>query len=187
MTTALDVLATAEDKMGKALQATHNELATIRTGRANPALLDRVLVDYYGTPTPIRQMANVSVAEGTVLVIQPYERNQLADIERSIAKSDLGLNPNNDGSVIRITVPALNEERRRELVKMVKKMGEEGKIAVRNIRRDAADDLNKLKKDSLLTEDELRTEQERLQKLTDKHTKELDAMMKTKEDDVMHV
>jgi ribosome recycling factor len=187
MTTALDVLATAEDKMGKALQATHNELATIRTGRANPALLDRVLVDYYGTPTLIRQMANVSVAEGTVLVIQPYERNQLAEIERAIAKSDLGLNPNNDGSVIRINVPALNEDRRRELVKMVKKMGEEGKVAVRNIRRDAADELNKLKKDSLLTEDELRTEQDRLQKLTDKHTKELDTMMKTKEDDVMHV
>lgn len=187
MTTAIDVLATAEDKMGKALQATHNELATIRTGRANPALLDRVLVDYYGTPTPIRQMANVSVAEGTVLVIQPYERNQLAEIERAIAKSDLGLNPNNDGSVIRINVPALNEDRRRELVKMVKKMGEEGKVAVRNIRRDAADELNKLKKDSLLTEDELRTEQDRLQKLTDKHTKELDTMMKNKEDDVMHV
>jgi ribosome recycling factor len=132
-------------------------------------------------------MANVSVAEGTVLVIQPYERNQLAEIERAIAKSDLGLNPNNDGSVIRINVPALNEDRRRELVKMVKKMGEEGKVAVRNIRRDAADELNKLKKDSLLTEDELRTEQDRLQKLTDKHTKELDTMMKTKEDDVMHV
>jgi len=187
MTTAVDVLATAEDKMGKALQATHNELATIRTGRANPGLLDRVMVDYYGTPTPIRQMANVSVAEGTILVIQPYERNQLTEIERAIAKSDLGLNPNNDGASIRIAVPALNEDRRKELVKMVKRMSEEGKVAVRNIRRDAADDLNKLKKESLLTEDELHSEQERLQKLTDKHTKDLDSMMKAKEEDVMHV
>ncbi|MBY0405094.1 MAG: ribosome recycling factor, partial [Cyanobacteria bacterium] len=137
MVTAEEIHAQAEDKMKKALVATQSEMGSIRTGRANPLVLDRVSVDYYGTPTPVRQVANVSVQDGTTIVIQPYDRGQLSEIEKAIAKSDLGLTPNNDGAVLRLIIPPLTQDRRKELVKTVKKYGEEGKIAIRNIRRDA--------------------------------------------------
>jgi ribosome recycling factor len=185
--TADDIQHQAEEKMKKAILATQNEMGSIRTGRANPLLLDRVMVDYYGTPTPVRQMANVTVAEGTTLVIQPYDKAAMADIERAIAKSDLGLNPNNDGQVLRISIPPLTEDRRKELVKMVKKYGEEGKVAIRNIRRDATDDVDKLKKTENMSEDEIKRRQDTIQKLTDKYTQQLDKVVAEKEKEVMEV
>jgi ribosome recycling factor len=187
MVTAEEIHSLAEEKMKKAIAATQNEMGSIRTGRANPLLLDRVMVDYYGTPTPIRQMANVTVQDGTTLVIQPYERGQLNEIEKAIAKSDIGLTPNNDGSVLRLMVPPLTQDRRKELVKMVKKYGEEGKVAIRNIRRDATDDVDKLKKSENLPEDEVKRRQEQIQKLTDKYTAQLDKMIADKEKEVMEV
>jgi ribosome recycling factor len=182
-----DILARAKERMTKAVAATQTELNTIRTGRANPAMLDRVVVDYYGTPTPVRQMANVSVVEGTTLVIAPYEKNQTAAIEKAIAKSDLGLSPNNDGTAIRIGVPPLSQERRKEIVKSTLKLGEEGRIAVRNIRRDAMDELAKLKKDGDLPEDLMHSEQEKVQKLTDKTIKDIDQLLAEKEKELMQV
>lgn len=185
--TADDILTRSKEKMAKAVASTQHELNTIRTGRANPAMLDRIHVDYYGTPTPVRQMANVSVSEGTTLVIAPYEKGQTAAIEKAIAKSDLGLNPNNDGSAIRISVPPLSEERRREIVKSTLKIGEEGRVAVRNIRRDAMEELNKLKKDGDLSEDALHTEQDKVQKLTDRTIKDIDTLLTDKEKELMQV
>jgi len=187
MVTAEEIQSLAESKMQKALAATQNEMGTIRTGRANPMILERVTVDYYGTPTPIRQMANVSVQDGTTLVIQPYDRGQLSEIERAIAKSDIGLTPNNDGAIIRLTVPPLTEERRKELVKLVRKYGEEGKVAIRNIRRDATDDVEKLKKSENLPEDDVKRGQDQIQKLTDRFTQQLDKMVSEKEKEVMEV
>jgi ribosome recycling factor len=173
--------------MQRAIGATQNELATIRTGRANPMMLERVLVDYYGTPTHIREMANVSVQEGTILVIQPYDRTQLTEIERAISKSDLGLPPNNDGQVIRLNIPPLSEERRKEMVKLAKKMGEEGKVAIRNIRRDATADVDKLKKTENLPEDEVKARHEKVQKLTDKYVAKLDTLVSDKEKELLQV
>ncbi len=181
------VLQNAEDRMKKAITSTQQELATLRTGRANTNMLDRVTVDYYGTPTPVRQMANCSIAEGTAIVIQPYDRSTLAAIERAIAKSDLGLTPNNDGSVIRLSIPPLSTDRRKEICKVAGKMGEEGKVAIRNVRRDAMDELNKLKKDANLPEDELKSLQETIQKKTDHHIKELDKVVKEKEEEILQV
>lgn len=186
-TTPEDILKRTREKMDRAVAATQTELNTLRTGRANPGMLDRVMVDYYGTPTPVRQMANVSVQEGTTLVIQPYDKTMLAEIEKAIAKSDLGLTPGNDGATLRIMVPPLSEERRRELVKVGKKLGEDGKVAVRNIRRDATDDLTKLKKDGDISEDEWRGEQDKVQKLTDSHTRRIDELVAEKEKEVMTV
>ena len=184
MLTAEEIQLDCEERMQKAIGSVQNELATIRTGRANPQILDRVLVDYYGTPTPVRQMANISVQEGTTLVIQPYDKTQLAEIEKSIAKSELGLNPNSDGDVIRISIPPLTEERRKEIAKLVKKIGEEGKVAVRNVRRDCSDDL---KKSDDLTEDQLRGELEDIQTLTDKYVAQIDTVVKEKETEVLTV
>lgn len=177
----------AEEKMKKALASVQHEMGAIRTGRANPLILDRVVVDYYGTPTPVRQMANVSVQEGQTLVVQPYDKSTLADIERAISKSDINLPVNNDGTVLRLNVPPLNEERRRELVKLVKKIGEEGKVAIRNIRRDATSDIEKLKKTENMSEDEVKLRQDKIQKLTDKYTAQLDQMISDKEKEVMEV
>jgi ribosome recycling factor len=177
----------AEEKMKKAIAAVQHEMGAIRTGRANPLILDRVSVDYYGTPTPVRQMANVSVQEGQTLVIQPYDKSTMNDIEKAISKSDINLPVNNDGTVLRLNVPPLNEERRRELVKMVKKIGEEGKVAIRNIRRDATSDIEKLKKTENLSEDEVKTRQDKIQKLTDKYTQQLDQLVADKEKEVMEV
>jgi ribosome recycling factor len=184
---AEDIRSLAEEKMKKAIASVQHEMGSVRTGRANPLILDRVVVDYYGTPTPVRQMANVSVQEGQTLVIQPYDKATLSDLERAISKSDINLPVNNDGQVLRLSVPPLNEERRKELVKMVKKMGEEGKIAIRNIRRDATSDVEKLKKSENLSEDDVKDGQDKIQKLTDKYTQQLDQLVVQKEKEVMEV
>lgn len=184
---ATDVLKSMEEQMKKAVSATQKELQAIRTGRANPALLDRVVVDYYGAPTPLKQLANISTPDGKCLVIQPYDKNALKDIEAGINKSDIGLTPNNDGHLIRIVIPSLTEERRKELVKVIKKIAEDGKVSIRNSRRDSLEALKKLEKDKQISEDESRKQQDHLQKITDKYTKEIDELTAHKEREVMSV
>jgi ribosome recycling factor len=184
---AKQVLTAAKEKMDKAIQAFSRELASIRAGRANPSLLEKITVDYYGVSTPINQLAGINVPEARLLVIQPYDKSILKDIEKAILASDLGLTPSNDGSVIRITIPPLTEERRRELVKLVKKYSEDAKVAVRNIRRDANDELKKLEKNGEITEDELRGYTDDIQKITDEHVAKIDAITKDKEKEVMEV
>lgn len=184
---ATDVLKNIEEQMKKALSSTQKELQGIRTGRANPVLLDRVTVDYYGAPTPLKQLANISTPDGKCLVIQPYDKNALKEIEIAINKSDLSMTPNNDGHVIRIVVPALTEERRKELVKILKKMSEDGKILIRNYRRDGLESIKKLEKEKQISEDDSRKQQDQLQKLTDKYTKEVDDLSSSKEKEVMSV
>ncbi len=176
-----------EEKMKKALEALRRELASLRTGRATPALLERVMVDYYGTPTPINQVANVSVPEPRMIVIQPWEKTMVQPIEKAIMKSDLGMNPNSDGAVIRLNIPQLTQERRQEIVKQVHKKAEEARVAVRNLRRDANDAVKKLEKDKLISEDEVKKGQDDVQKLTDKYVKEVDSVMAAKEKEVMEV
>jgi ribosome recycling factor len=180
-----DILKQTEAKMQKAIQATQNELSSLRTGRANPLMLDRISMDYYGTPTPLKQMANISVQEGQTLIIQPYDRTQLAEIEKAIAKSDLGLNPNNDGSIIRINVPPPTQDRRKELVKMAKKYGEDGKVAIRNVRRESTDDVDAMKKTENLSEDEIKRQHEKIQKITDSHIGKLEAIVSEKEKEIL--
>jgi len=182
-----EILNNGEDKMKKTISEIKKELQNVRTGRANPLILEKITVEYYGTPTPLRQISNVSVQDGQTLVIQPYDRTALSDIEKAIQKSDLGLNPNNDGSSIRITVPPLTEDRRKEIVKSVKKTGEEGKVAIRNIRRDIADAVKKAEKDDNLPEDEAKKAQDQIQKLTDRYTKEIDNIIADKEKEVLTV
>jgi ribosome recycling factor len=186
MSTTTEVLATAEERMKKTIALLHKEFHTVRTGRANPALLDRVEVEYYGTATPLKSLANISTPDGRSLLIQPYDKGGLKDIEQAIHKSGLGLTPNNDGAVIRINIPTPTEERRKEMVKIVRKFGEEARIALRNIRRDGADELKKLK-GSQISEDELKRQEESLQKLTDKYVKEVDKLVQEKEAEVMEV
>ncbi|AKP46894.1 MULTISPECIES: ribosome recycling factor [Bacillus] len=181
------VIEQAKDKMSKAIQALSRELATIRAGRANASLLDKVVVDYYGAPTPVNQLASISVPEARLLVIQPYDKSVVGEVEKAILKSDLGLTPTSDGSVIRITIPPLTEERRKELVKLVRKEAEEAKVAVRNVRRDANEDLKKLEKNGEITEDDLRGYTEDVQKITDEHVKKIDDMAKKKEKEIMEV
>ncbi len=181
------VISNAKSKMEKAISSYTRELATIRAGRANAALLDKVFVDYYGASTPINQLAGVSVPEARLLVIQPYDKTILGEIEKAILKSDLGLNPTNDGSVIRIAIPALTEERRKELVKVVKKEAEEAKIAIRNIRRDGNEDLKKLEKNGEITEDDLRGYSDDIQKITDQHISKIDDITKDKEKEILEV
>lgn len=182
-----EVLNKAEEKMQKSVGSLKNEFAAIRAGRANPAVLDKVLVDYYGTPTPINQMAAVSVSEARVLVIQPWDKSLIKEIEKAIQASDIGINPANDGSVIRLTFPQLTEDRRKELVKDIKKYGEEAKVAVRSIRRDANDKLKAKKKNSELTEDELKQGEDKTQKLTDKYVKNIDEVVAEKEKEVLSI
>ena len=186
MSTATEVLASAEDRMKKAVANLHKEFQTIRTGRANPAILDRVEFEYYGTATLIKNAASIATEDGRSLKIQPFDKSCLKDIEQAIHKSGLGLTPNNDGVVIRLNIPTLTEERRKELVKVVKKFGEECRIAVRNIRRDGADDLKKLKAEQV-SEDEIKRQEESLQKLTDRYIKEVDKALHDKEAEVMEV
>ncbi|MER1999431.1 MAG: ribosome recycling factor [Lysinibacillus sp.] len=181
------VLDQAKDKMEKSLAAFGRELASIRAGRANASLLDRITVDYYGAPTPINQMAGVSVPEARLLVITPYDKSILGDIEKAIMKSDIGITPTNDGNVIRLMIPALTEERRKELAKQVGKEAESAKVAVRNVRRDANDDLKKLEKNGEITEDELRSYTEDVQKLTDDFITKIDAATKEKEQEILSV
>ncbi len=176
----------AEERMVKAIQALQRDLASLRAGRANPSLLDRVQVEYYGAMTPVNQLANISTPDPRTLMIQPWDKSSLASIEKAIMKSDLGLTPSNDGDQIRLSIPALTEERRADLVKLTKKSGEEAKVAVRNIRRDANDDIKKLEKTDI-SEDESRRHQDDIQKLTDKYIAEVDKALTAKEKEIMDV
>lgn len=183
--TADELLTEAEERMAKTEDALRRDLATLRTGRASPALLDRLQVDYYGTTTPVNQLATVSVPEPRVLLIQPWDQQALSAIEKAIQRSDLGLNPSNDGKVIRLLIPSLTEERRKELAKVVHRKEEEGKVAVRNIRRDAADHLKALEREKKLSTDEERRHLERLQKLTDTAIAAMEEVARAKEQEVM--
>lgn len=176
-----------EEKMDKTIEALKRDLASIRTGRASTTLLDRISVDYYGTPTPVKQVANVSAPEPRLITIIPWERKMLGDIERAILKSDLGLNPNNDGTMIRLEIPQLTEERRKELSKKVSKDAEDSKVVIRNIRRDANDAIKKMEKKKEITEDDSKEAQENIQKLTDKKIKLIDEIKAKKEKEVMEV
>ena len=182
-----DLFEDAERRMHKAVEILKQDLAAIRAGRASSALVERINVDYYGTPTPINQVATISVPEARLLVIQPWDRKMLTDIEKAIQKSDLGINPNNDGQVIRLNVPPMNEERRRDLIKMLHKKLDEHKVAVRNIRRDIQDRLREREKKKEVTEDELKRSTERLQKLTDRYVDEMDKVGKLKEQEISEV
>lgn len=182
-----ETISKCEGKMKKAIEALNHNFKTIRAGRANPAVLDRVTVDYYGVPTKIDQMAAVSVPEARLLVIQPWDMSTLGKIEKAILASDLGLNPNNDGKVLRISFPPLNEERRRDLTKEIAKHAEEAKVAVRAARRDANEKLKSLKKDSEISEDDLKIGEEKTQKLTDRFCIEIDELAKDKDKEIMEI
>ncbi len=182
-----DMFGDGERRMQKAIEVLKQDLTAIRTGRANAALVDRINVDYYGTPTPVSQVATISVPEARLLVIQPWDRKLLADIEKAIQKSDLGINPTNDGQVIRLAIPQLNEERRRDMVKTIHKKLDEHKVAVRNIRRDVHDKLRDREKKKEISEDELKRGTERLQKLTDRFIDEIDKIGKAKELEILEV
>lgn len=175
------------DKMAKTIDHLQNEYATVRAGRANPHVLDKLRVDYYGTPTPIQQVGNVSVPDPRTIQIAPWEKSILKDIEKAIQASDIGINPSNDGNVIRLVFPELTEERRKELAKEIKKKGEDAKVAVRNIRRDGNDAFKKLTKAEDLSEDEVKDLEDELQKLTDKYIKEIDSMVDAKSKEIMTV
>ena len=174
-------------QMDKTIEALKYEFSTIRAGRANAQMLDKIRVDYYGTPTPINQVAGVSVPEARLIVIQPWDMSILKEIEKAILASDIGINPNNDGKVIRLAFPELTEERRKELVKDIKKMGEESKVAIRSIRRDGIDEAKTKQKNSEITEDELKGAEDQIQKLTDKKVAEIDSMIEAKEKEIMTV
>ncbi len=182
-----DVLADAKDRMGKAVEALRKELATIRTGRAHPGLIEHLRVDYYGAPTPLNQLATINVPEPRLLAIQPWDRQSLGAIEKAILKSDLGLNPANDGNIIRLVIPQLTEERRKELVKVVRKKVEEGRVAVRNVRRDRHDELRRLQREKDISEDAQYGAQEELQKLTDGFIQEIDGVGEEKEAELLAV
>ncbi|MBQ6645461.1 MAG: ribosome recycling factor [Clostridia bacterium] len=177
----------ARNKMEKTLVALKKDFSTLRAGRANPQILDKITVDYYGTPTPLSGVANISSPEPRMLVIAPWEAKMITPIEKEIQKSDLGINPSNDGRVIRLIVPELNEERRKELCKQVKKAAEESKVAVRNIRRDAMEAFKKMKKDSEITEDDQKTAESKLQKIVDEYIKKLDDAAAEKEKEIMSI
>lgn len=175
------------ERMEKTIQTLKRDLSTLRAGRATPSLLDKITVHYYGSDMPINQMANITVPEPRLLVIQPWDKSALGEIEKAIQKSDLGLTPSNDGNLIRIAIPALTEERRAELVKVVKKTGEEAKVAIRNIRRDANEDVKKLEKNGEVSEDDARRGQDEVQKLTDRFIREADEQVEAKEKEIMEV
>jgi ribosome recycling factor len=182
-----DFLDDARDRMHKSVESTRHELATVRTGRASPALLDRIEVDYYGAPTPLKQLAQVSATDVHLLTLTPYDKSAVSMIEKAIMESDLGLTPNNDGNVIRLQIPELTEERRKELVRVIHGVAEEGRVAVRNVRRDVMHDLRELKKEGEVGEDEERRAEGELQKETDKATGEIDGLMKAKEEELLEV
>ncbi len=185
--TTKEILSSGESRMNKAVDAFKRDLATLRSGRASPALVEHLPVDYYGVPTPLNQLASISAPEARLLVIQPWDRRAVPLIEKSILRSDLGLNPANDGAVIRLPIPALSEERRRELVKVVHKRSEEGKIAIRNIRRDTIAELRELEKNKEISQDENKRHQELIQKLTDSFILQIDKLGAAKEAELMEV
>ena len=182
-----DIFGDAERRMQKAVEALRHDLTAVRTGRASASLLERIQIDYYGAPTPINQVATISVPDARLLVIQPWDRKLLTDIEKAIQKSDLGINPSNDGQVIRLNIPPLNEERRREMVKTVHKKLDEHKVAIRNIRRDCQDKLRDREKKKEISEDELKRSTEKLQKLTDRFIDEMEKVGKNKELEILEV
>lgn len=182
-----DIIHNSEDKMSKTIQILKKELASMKAGRANPTMLDRIEVDYYGSMLPVNQVANVSAPEPRVILIQPWEKNMLKNIEKAILKSDLGINPSNDGSVIRLIVPELTEETRKNLVKTVRKTGEESKVAIRAIRRDANDKIKALKKNNEISEDDMKKAEEDIQKKTDSYIKDVDKIIDAKEKEIMSV
>ena len=176
-----------EEKMDKTISVFKENLAEIRAGRANPAILNKISVDYYGVSTPINQVAGISVPEPRMILIQPWDASLLKEIEKEILKSDIGINPNNDGKSIRLTFPELNEERRKEIVKDIRKLAEEAKVAVRSIRRDAIDEAKEAQKKSEITEDDLKNEEDQIQKLTDKKVQEIDTLLEAKEKEIMNI
>ena len=177
----------AEERMDKSVEACRHELATVRTGRASPHLLDRVVVDYYGTETPLRQLSQVAATDARLLTLTPYDKNAIKQIEKAIMESDLGLTPSNDGNVIRLQIPELNEERRKDLVRVVHNVAEEGRVAVRNIRRDVMHDLRELKKEGDVGEDDERRSESELQRLTDEAIGEIESLLKGKEEEILEV
>lgn len=182
-----ELLADAKERMAKSTEACRHELATVRTGRASPHLLDRVVVDYYGTETPLRQLSQIAATDARLLTLTPYDKNAIKAIEKAILESDLGLTPSNDGNVIRLQIPELNEERRRDLVKVVHNVAEESRVAVRNIRRDVMHDLRELKKEGEVGEDDERRAEAELQKRTDGAIGEIEALLKAKEEEILEV
>lgn len=182
-----EIISNAESRMEKGISYLVDEYASIRAGRANPAVLDKIMVDYYGAPTPINQLAAVSVTEARTLIIQPWDVSVLKDIERAIQTSDIGINPQNDGKMLRIIFPPLTEDRRKEIVKEVSKMAEDSKVSIRNIRRDAVDGVKSKKKDGELTEDDLKVAEKRIQELTDRYTKEIEKLADKKQKEVMAI
>jgi ribosome recycling factor len=182
-----ELLEDARERMRKSVESSRGELATVRTGRASPHLLDRINVDYYGSQTPIKQLANVAATDARLLTITPYDKSALSAIEKAIQESDIGLTPSNDGNLIRLQIPDLTEERRREMVKMVNGVAEEGRVAVRNVRRDVMHDLRELKKEGEAGEDDERRAEAALQKQTDEAIAEIDALLKGKEEDILEV
>lgn len=181
------VLTETDDKMKKAVEALRHDLASIRTGRASPALVESLIVDYYGTPTPLNQLASISAPEPRLLVIQPWDAKSIGAIEKAILKSELGLTPTSDGRLVRLSIPFLTEERRRDLVKIVRKRAEEGRVAVRNCRRDSLDDLRELEKSKEISADEMKRAQEQLQKLTDYYINEVEKVGANKEEEILQV
>ena len=182
-----DFLADAKRRMDKSIEATHHEFNSIRTGRASPALLDRVTIDYYGTPTPLKSLASISAPEARMLVVQPFDPGSIKNIERAIQESDLGLTPSNDGKIVRLPIPALTEERRKDLVKVVRRVAEDGKVAIRNVRRDVMQHLKELVVNGDVGDDEERRAEAQVQKITDDHTKSIDDLLKSKEAEIMEV
>jgi len=182
-----DVKQKTKTAMDKAIEALKREFGRVRTGRASTTLLDDVMVNYYGTPTPLNQVGTLAVPEPRLITIQPWEKNLIPEIEKAILKSDLGLNPNSDGTLVRIAIPALTEERRKEMVKVIKRIGEETKIAIRNIRRDGNDTLKKLQKDKEITEDQQKSGEKEIQEITDQHIKQVDEILEHKEKEVMEI
>ena len=176
-----------KEKMSKTISVLQEDFSEVRAGRANPAILNKIRVDYYGTPTPINQVAGISVPEARLIVIQPWDTSLLKEIEKEILKAEIGINPNNDGKVIRLAFPELNEERRKELVKEIKKTAEESKVSIRSIRREAIDEAKKMQKDNQMTEDELKGAEDKIQKLTDSKTAEIDKILAEKEKEIMSV
>jgi ribosome recycling factor len=182
-----DIKKDAEQRMGKSIEALRHDLAKIRTGRAHPSLLDHVVVNYYGSDMPIKQVANVAVEDGRTLAVTPWEQRMVALVEKAILQSDLGLNPSTAGNVIRVPLPPLTEERRRDLIKVVRHEGEQAKVAIRNIRRDANSELKEMVKEKMISEDDERRGEDEIQKLTDRHVKEVDKLLEEKEKDLMAI
>ena len=182
-----DILANAKERMVKAVEALQHDLMAIRTGRASPALVERLMVDYYNVPTPLQQLASISVPEAQTLLIRPFSPSDVSAIEKAIAKSDIGLTPNNDGQQIRLTIPALTEERRRDLTKQVARRAEEARVAVRNIRRDEINDLREMERESMISEDDLHRGQDRIQEITDDYIKRVDEIARDKDEEIMTI